>query len=337
MKKYKVIIDTDPGVDDTNALLYVLNDAQFDIKLITTAKGNIPLKNATRNMLHILDLLHKNIPVVEGYEERLGHSTEDATFLHTIEGLGGYNPPKNTKHKAIDMDCADAMYDVLKQYPKQITLVVLGPHTNVAHLLMKYPDSKDLIKNIVMMGGAPMGIKSNPNHNSFNIRTDAPAFKMTVDSKIPIVMVPSSIGRDGGYFTEADVEKIKNTNDIGWFLAKTFETYWEPNYDDKRIAVNDIAAVYYITHPRLYKTKRADIIVDEKTGKTTAVFKFNGNFKIVMSIHRRSFHKLIFKKLDEMSVYKLPEIYAPARSKAVKPKKKTTKKTTKKRAVKKAK
>ncbi|MGN1201022.1 MAG: nucleoside hydrolase, partial [Candidatus Caccovivens sp.] len=93
MKKYKVIIDTDPGVDDTNALLYILNDPQFDIKLFTTANGNIKLQNATRNLCHILDLLHKDIPVVEGYEKRLGGDNEDASFLHGVEGLGGYIPP----------------------------------------------------------------------------------------------------------------------------------------------------------------------------------------------------------------------------------------------------
>lgn len=299
-KKYKVIIDTDPGVDDTNAIVYALNDPQFDIKLFTTSNGNIPLKNATRNLCHLLDLFGKNIKVVQGYPNRIGTNIEDATFLHTKEGLGGYVPPKKTKSQAEYVDCADAMYEVLKKYPKQITVFILGPHTNFAHLLIKHPDAKNLIKNIIMMGGAPMGIKADPNHNSFNIRSDAPAFKYTVDSKIPTVMCPSSIGRDAGYFTEEQVEQIKNTNDIGKFLALTYTTYWEPNYIDRRIAVNDIAALYCLTHPRLYKTKRADIEVDEHTGKTTAHFNRKGTFKIVVGLNRKKFHKMLFKKLKQM-------------------------------------
>lgn len=330
MKKYKVIIDTDPGVDDTNALVYVLNDPQFDIKLITTAQGNIRIENATRNMLHLLDMFHKDIPVVEGYHKRLSNNTEDASFLHTFEGLGGYNPPKTTTHKTVKKECADAMYEVLKQYPKQITLVVLGPHTNTAYLLQKHPDAKDLIKNILMMGGAPYGIKSNPHHNSFNIRTDAPAFKYTIDTKLPIVMVPSSIGRDEGYFSEEQVEMIKNTNDVGLFLAKTFETYWEPNYDDRRIATNDISAIYYLTHPNLYKIKRANIELNVETGQTIAHNTFKGQFKIVVGLKRHKFLKLLFKKLDEMSNIVLPEIHDPARLKKEKSHKSIYKTTIKK-------
>lgn len=315
VKKFKVIIDTDPGVDDTNALVYVLNDAQFDIKLFTVSHGNIDIDNAARNLCHILDLFHKDIPVVKGYDKRLSGNTEDASFLHTKEGLGGYVPPKTTKHQLIDMDAADAIYEVLKKYPKEITLIVLGPHTNVAHLLQKHPDAKDLIKNILMMGGAPMGIKANPNHNSFNIRTDAVAFDYTVKSRIPTVMVPSSIGRDCGHLTEDDVNKVQKLGDIGNFLVKTYETYWEPNYVDRRIATNDLAAVYYLTHPKFYKTKRADITVDVNTGKTTADFKRKGYFKIVLGLKRKKFLKLVFDKLEEMKDIKLHLYKAPTKTK----------------------
>ncbi len=308
-KKFKVIVDTDPGVDDTNALVYILNDPQFDIKLFTIANGNINIDHATRNMCHLLDVFNKDIPVVEGYTKRLGENLEDATFLHGKEGLGNYKPPKTTKHKPQKIEAADAMYEVLKQYPKEITVIVLGPHTNVAHLLMKHPDSKDLIKNILMMGGAPNGILADPNHNSFNIRTDAPAFKITVDSKIPTVMCPSSIGRDVAYYSKDQVETIKNTNLIGKFLSKTFETYWEPGYADKRISANDIATIYYLIHPRLYKTRRADIEVDtEKSiGKTIAHYNKNGVFKIVVGLKRKKFQKILFKKLKEMSNIKITD------------------------------
>ncbi len=308
MKKFKVIIDTDPGVDDANALIYVLQDPQFDIKLFTIANGNIPIDNAVRNMCHILDIFHKDIPVVKGYENRLSSSTEDATFLHTKEGLGGYIPPKKTIHKPLNVDAADAIYEVLKKNPKQITFCILGPHTTFAHLMMKHPDAKDLIKDILMMGGAPMGIKTNPNHNSFNIRTDSPAFKYTVDSNLPTIMVPSSIGRDYAHFTEQQVEKLKNTNDVGRFLAKTFETYWEPNYPDKRIATNDISAMYYLTYPKLFKMKRAFIDLDIKTGRTKAVFNRKGNFKIAVGLKREKFMKMLFEKLEKMNNIKIPEL-----------------------------
>ncbi len=308
MKKFKVIIDTDPGVDDTTGLVYAMHDPQFDIKLITISNGNINIDNATRNMCHLLDLFHKDIPVVKGYRKRLGDSKEDAIFLHTKEGLGGYIPPKTTTHQPLDVDAADAVYEVLKANPKEITMIILGTHTNFANLLIKHPDAKDLVKQIVMEGGAPFGTKSDPNHNSFNIRTDAPAFKHTIDSKIPTTMVPSSIGRDCGHFTEEMVEEIKNMNDVGKFLNLTYQTYWEPNYPDRRIANNDICAINLLTHPHLYKTKRANIELDVETGKTTAIFTRKGTFKIAYGLRRKKFIKLLFKKLHEMDDIKIPEL-----------------------------
>lgn len=100
-KTFKVIIDTDPGVDDTNALVYMLNDPQFDIKLITTANGNINIAKATRNMCHLLDIFGKDIPVVQGHEKRLGDNTEDATFCTELKDLVDTNhqKPQNIKLK----------------------------------------------------------------------------------------------------------------------------------------------------------------------------------------------------------------------------------------------
>ena len=193
-------------------------------------------------------------------------------------------------------------------YPHEITFCILGPHTTFAYLLQKHPDATALVKNVLMMGGAPMGIATNPNHNSFNIRTDAPAFKYTVDSGLPVFMVPSSIGRDHAHFTEAQVERLKSINDVGKFLAKTYETYWEPNYPDRRISNNDIAALYYLLFPRLFKMKRAFIDLNLETGKTTAKFSRHGNFKIALGLKRDKFIKIIFNKLEEMNGIKLPEL-----------------------------
>ena len=303
MEKIKVILDTDPGVDDNNALIYALNDDRFDIKLISISNCTVGIEKSSRNVCHLLDVFNRDIPVVDGYEKRLGENHEDAIFLHGADGLGNYIPPKNTTHKPIERDCADVMYETLKQYPKEITLVFLGPYTNVAYLVKKYPDAKDYIKNIVMMGGAPDGILSNSNHISFNIRTDTPAFKYAIDTGLPIVMCPSCIGRDVMHFTEEEVEQIKNTGIVGRYLAKTFETYWEENYPDQRIATCDISALYYGVFPEYYTTKSCDIILDTEVhiGKTTAVYKENGQFLLVKDVDREKMHAILFEMLEEIN------------------------------------
>lgn len=306
-KKIKLIIDTDPGVDDATALVFALTNPRFDIKLFTITNGNIPMSKATRNMCHILDLFNKDIPVVVGRKARYGNNTEDAIFLHGKEGLGAYQPPKTTNRQPVEEDCTDLMFKIIKENPHEITLVVLGPHTNLAKLLIKYPEAKKLLKRVVMMGGAPDGIKTNPNHNSFNIRTDAPAFAVTTYSKLRVIMCPSSIGRDIGYFTEEQVNNLKNYGDVGSFLYQTFQTFWEPNYPQKIIANNDLCALYFLINPFLFFVRTAFVKVDTKehVGKTIPKYNLLGNFKIVKWLYRRKFIKEVFNHLEKIKDIKL--------------------------------
>ena len=254
-----------------------------------------------------MDVFDKDIPVVQGYQKRMGGTDEHAYFLHGEEGLGNYIPPTVTKHKPLKMDCADAMYQVLKLFPHQITVVVLGPHTNLAHLLDKYPESIKLIKDVLMMGASIDGIKTDKNHRSFNIRTDAVAFRKTIQSRLPVTMCPSRIGRDVTYFTEKHVERIKNTNDIGKFLALTFETYWEPGYDKKILSTCDLSAIYALTHPELYITKKAFIDVDTEVniGATVGHYDKRGFFKVVQDVKRDQFINMIFEKLQALDNLKI--------------------------------
>ena len=187
----------------------------------------------------------------------------------------------------------------------KIVLVVLGPHTNLAKLLIKYPEAKKLLKKVIMMGGAPGGIKTNPNHNSFNIRTDAPAFAVTANSKMHVVMCPSSIGRDIGYFDELQVNEISNYGDIGNLLVQTFQTFWEPNYPQKIIANNDLCALYYLINPRLFFVRTAFVKVDTQIGKTTPQYNLLGNFKIIKWLYRRKFIKEVLKHLQKIKNIKL--------------------------------
>lgn len=329
MKKMKIIIDTDPGVDDSAALVFALNEPKFDIKLITVGGGNIHLEKASRNMCHLLDVFKKNIPVVNGYDQRLGGTDEFAYFLHGEEGLGNYIPPKTTSHKPLNKECADAMYEVIKANPNQITILLLGPHTNFAHLLMKYPTVTRLIKGVVMMGASIDGIKIDPNHRSFNIRTDAVAFKKTVLSQIPVTLCPSKIGRDTNYFTEEQVEQIKNTNIVGKYLAKTFETYWEPNYEEKILSNCDLSALFAFMHPEYFTFKKAFIDVDTEVniGATVGHYDRRGYFNVVQSANREKFIDLFFKKLNEFNNFETSnETFN--KNLADTPEEKQTKKTT---------
>lgn len=307
IKPYKVIIDTDPGVDDAYALVFAMFDEDLDIKLLTTVSGNVKIADSTRNLLHLLDRFDKDIPVAKGASRPLYRRPHHAYFIHGKYGMGNYVPPKKTKRQLIEDSAVEAMYKILKENPGEVTIYVWGPHTNVAQLLLDHPDAKDLIPQIIFMGGSPYGMAGFSEHISFNISNDPEAFKIVLDSKIPLVMAPSDLGRKKAFLTEKYVNKIRDRNEVGAFLFEMFDAYWEPGYEDKRVATNDTCAYLYLTHPKLFKTMTGDLSVDtkEEPGKTLAYFHKDGNVKIIYGVKRRKFLKLLDKKLSAFDNFKL--------------------------------
>ena len=311
MKKYKVIIDTDPGVDDTACLVFALNDKKLDVKLITTVAGNVGVDICTRNILHLLDLLNIDVPVAEGEKKAMMRTSPHAEDIHSAEGMGGWIPATSEKHKILDETAVEAMYRVLKEGDGDIIPFVFGPHTNMGVLLSKHPDIIEKIPKIIFMGGSPYGHPDFPNHISFNISSDPEAFKIVLDSKIPLVMVPSAMGRTKAYLTEEMVYQIRDTNDVGKFLFLMYDKYWEHGYPDKRIATNDTCAYLYLTHKCLFKTVKTTVEVDtdKEPGKTIVTEDKNGNVDLVVAVKRKKFLKLYMKKLKELDGVKINFLY----------------------------
>lgn len=305
-EQYKVIIDTDPGVDDTTATLLCMLDERLDIKLFSTVSGNRPVDITTRNMLYVLQKFGFNYPVTKGAGAPLKRARKDAAFLHGENGLGGYQPTEKVTKRCIPGNAEDNIYKVLKQYPKEITILVLGAHTNIAKLLLKYPDAKDLIKQIIFEGGSPYGYKKLKPHISFNISSDPEATRIVLDSGVPIVMVPSELGRTGIYLTEKEVEKIRDTNDFGAFLEKMYSIYWEPGYKDKRIAMNDSCTYMYLTNPQMFKYLMGDIDVnvDDAPGKMLINFHKGGKVKVLMKASRKGGVKILTNAVKKMDDWK---------------------------------
>ena len=306
MKKYKVIIDTDPGVDDSACLVFAFFDKKLDIKLISTVSGNVNVITATRNMLHLLDKFNIDIPVAMGSAKAMNRTSPNAEEVHSKEGMGGYIPPTETRHKVIEEDAVEAMYRVLSQGEGDIIPIVLGPHTNMGHLLTKHPDIIKKIPKIIFMGGSPYGVPGFPDHISFNISSDPEAFKIVLDSKIPLTMVPSDMGRRKAYLTESYVYKMRDTNDVGKFLFEMYDKYWERFFPDKRIATNDTCAYIYLTHPRLFTCKKVDVTVDidHTPGKTYVNFDKKGHVLLTIAVKRNAFLRLMTKKLKQLDYIK---------------------------------
>ena len=302
-KKLKVIIDTDPGVDDAVCLIYAFFDKNIDIKLLSSVAGNVGIETATRNLLHLTDLYGVDFPVAKGASKALYRTSPTAEFIHQKEGLGGYIPPQNARHSVIEEDAVSAIYRIISQGDGDIVPIVLGPHTNIAQLLLTHPDVVDKIPKIVFMGGSPYGIEGYPNHISFNISSDPEAFKIVLDSKIPLVMLPSIIGRRHAHLDEKYVNKLKKINDTGKLMQKMYSLYWEPGYPDKRVATNDICALFALVYPEIFESVKCNVTVDLKDvpGKTWVEFTENGNVELITDLNRNSFLRILDNDLLKLN------------------------------------
>lgn len=187
MKKRPIIIDCDPGLDDAIALFMIMNNKNFDIRAITPVSGNVTIDKTSLNALKLVDFCGANIPVAKGASKPLFKELITAEHVHGESGLGGVVLPE-TKLEFSMLNAYDMIYHEAVKHEKELEIVALGPLTNIAMTILKYPDIKDKIKDITLMGGS-CGCGNDTPAAEFNICADSDAAKIVFESGIPITMV----------------------------------------------------------------------------------------------------------------------------------------------------
>ena len=184
-----ILMDGDPGHDDVIAFLLALgNPSQLNIAGFTTVAGNSSAENCTKNILKIMDYLGVSIPVARGYESPLVKPLNTAARFHGETGLdGALNYPAAVS--AADPRHAVAFQrDILLSSREKVTLVTMGPLTNIAILLKTYPEVIDHIEEIVMMGGT-RSVYPDTQAAEFNVWCDPEALEIVLQSGIDLTMV----------------------------------------------------------------------------------------------------------------------------------------------------
>lgn len=190
----RVIIDTDPGVDDALALLLALRSPELKIEAITPVAGNVPLNLTLPNALRMVEIAGRSeIPVAAGAKAPLFRRLVTATYAHGENGLGGAVFPE-PKIKPAGMPATEMIRQIVGKYPHEVTLITIGPLTNVAAALNADPELAGLVKSLVMMGGSLSGGNITP-AAEFNVYVDPEAAKIVFQSGIPITMVGLDVTR----------------------------------------------------------------------------------------------------------------------------------------------
>jgi purine nucleosidase len=184
----RIILDVDPGIDDALALLLALQSPELKIEAITVVTGNVMVDLGAENALKLVELAGRTeIPVAKGAKYPLQRKPITAEVIHGANGLGdaALPPPR----KALDpRHASDAIIDIVRANPGEITLVPVGPLTNVALALLKDPNLGPKIKEIILMGGSIVGGNATPAAEA-NIYNDPEAAKLVFRSGIPLTMV----------------------------------------------------------------------------------------------------------------------------------------------------
>ncbi|GAD10452.1 inosine-uridine nucleoside n-ribohydrolase [Gluconobacter frateurii NBRC 103465] len=190
----RIIIDTDPGQDDAVAILLALASPELHVNAITTVAGNVPLSQTTKNACALLEVAgREEIPVYAGAARPLHRAPISAEHVHGETGMGGANLPE-PHLRAQGIDAATHLVDVLRKEPAgSITLVCLGPMTNLAHALTHAPDIAPKIARLVAMGGAQREGGNITPTAEFNFFVDPHAAKIVMGAGIPTTLLPLDV------------------------------------------------------------------------------------------------------------------------------------------------
>jgi inosine-uridine preferring nucleoside hydrolase-domain protein len=260
MLKRKIVIDTDPGIDDTIALTVAINSG-LNIELVTTVFGNVNLEQTTINALRILEFLGKDIPVAKGVPRALFFDPGiDGSHVHGVDGLGGY-PMPYPKTKVVDQVAVEAIKDLIEKSEENITLVALGALTNIALFIKIYPHLLDKIEEIVVMGGS-LGAGNVNSAAEFNTFKDPHAAKIVFDSSVKVTVFGLDVTRFC-LVSSQKLEENKNKSKVSSMAREILKGYIEENNE---LMMHDSAPIAYLVHPEIFdiEDKYIDVSTDER-------------------------------------------------------------------------
>ncbi|GGI42619.1 nucleoside hydrolase [Mammaliicoccus stepanovicii] len=286
-----IIIDTDPGIDDIIAISAALNSDKLDVRLITSIGGNVGIEHTTKNALDIVNYFNKNVPVAQGVNKPLLNKLSTAEHVHGHNGIGNYIINTSQNLSTISDNAVNAMYNTIMQSEEPITLVPIGPLTNIALLLSLYPETKNNIKEIVLMGGAAVGGNATP-VAEFNIYADPHAAHIVFNIDIPIVMCGLDVTRET-MINFNDIKTIETMGDFGQMITKMLDVYNDVNSgEDHEHIIHDLCTIFYLLYPEIFITEQANVTViteGHAAGCTLTEFSHEGRVKVCMHADNKQF------------------------------------------------
>jgi len=221
MSKRTFIIDTDTASDDAVALVMALRHPDVEVAAITVVAGNVPLPQALQNALYTVELCGaaERVPVYAGCDRPLRAALRTAEFVHGQDGMGDIGLPVRGRRPAEGV-AVEVLVDEINRRPGgSVTLVTLGPLTNVARALQRDPGIARRLREIVTMGGTADAVGNITAAAEFNIWVDPEAAKIVFEAGAKLTMVGWDISRKYAVLDDAEAARLRAVGPLGEFAV----------------------------------------------------------------------------------------------------------------------
>jgi inosine-uridine nucleoside N-ribohydrolase len=305
-----VILDVDPGHDDAVALMLACGHPDLDLLAVTTVAGNVPIEKTTRNTLRVLSLVGcTDVPVGVGASKPLERPLHTAEDIHGESGLDGPEEIPEADFGPDERGAVALISDTLRTSPEPVTIVPIGPLTNIATFLREHPDKKDRIAQISLMGGS-MGHGNTTPAAEFNIYVDPEAAREVFESGLPITMSGLDITHQADAGPD-ERERLRATGRVGGIVAgflDYFAATYESVFSFDAPPLHDPVAVAALLEPGLLKTRpmRVDIECGSDLTRGETVCDFHGvtgrtpNAEVGVELDRERFFKILYEALGRL-------------------------------------
>lgn len=307
----KIIYDTDPGIDDALGLLLLAASPEIDLLAITVTHGNTSQEKCLNNALKLVELTGiTKVPVARGAEEPLVKELSVAEETHGEGGLGYAILPKSAISPCSEL-AHDLIIRVVRENPGEVTLLCVGPMTNIALAFLKAPEIVSKVRRIVSMGGAIHYPGNVTPQAEYNVFCDPEAFEIVLKSGIDFTLVPLDVTYQC-ILTTDHLEKITEArSEIRSFIFDSTRFYMEFHEDYQGIkgcAINDPLAVAILLDPTLVKNRDYYLTIEltSPTSKAKTIADHYGllksapNAKVSMEVDVERFMELFINRMNRL-------------------------------------
>ena len=310
----RILLDTDPGVDDALAFLLAFTSPEIKVESVTTVDGNVDVEKGTRNARQLLEFLGKDdVPIARGASHPILRPMGNAESFHGKTGLMDAVLPE-PRMKVDNRSGAQLIIDEANRLGKELTIVAIGPLTNVAAAILTDPTIPEKIGGLVIMGGAfaltPYGSGNANAVAEFNVWHDPDAAKLVFDSGIPMVCAGLDTTMHPDYkmskamYAEMVAKKSKHSKLLEGLCGALVERF-------NGFSLHDPMAIAYVADQTMFKTERYKVEVETMGTHTIGMTvvdrrryhreeNLKANHDIIVEVDAPRFHRMISERVGKV-------------------------------------